>query len=162
MLQNAFPVQILLLLLLLFMGWKIPLIKNSSREFSFLLASCELPQIDRGTYGSRYRPGMVVGHGTEADYHCNGEFQKMAPGGPAKCHLGEWRPNKPACFHPSYIHGMKNFSHDKDNKVITSIRRSCGLPQKEKGAIFYVEGKPIDFDTDFLYVHERIRCDMFI
>ncbi|ODN01862.1 Locomotion-related protein Hikaru genki [Orchesella cincta] len=114
-------------------------------------ASCELPQLDRGSYGSRYRAAMVVGHGTEVDYHCDGEFQKMAPGGPAKCHLGDWRPNKPACFHPSYIHGMINFTHDKDNRLITSIKRACGIPQKEKGAIFYVEGKPIDYDSDYIF-----------
>lgn len=114
-------------------------------------ASCELPTLMGGKYARNYREGMVVGHGTEVDYHCDGEYQKMAPGGPAKCHLGEWRPNKPACFHPSYIHGLKNFTHDKDNKLITSIKRSCGVPQKEKGAIFYVEGKPIDYEVDFMY-----------
>lgn len=114
-------------------------------------ASCDLPQLAHGKYASRYRAGMVVGHGTEVDYHCDDDYQKMAPGGPAKCHLGGWRPNKPACFLPSFIHGLKNFTHDKDNKVITSVKRSCGVPQKEKGAIYYVEGKPIDYDTDYMY-----------
>lgn len=56
---------------------------------------------------------------------------------------------------------MKNFTHDKDNKLVSTVKRSCGLPRKEKGAIFYVEGKPIDYDTDYMYdafIDKELNC----
>ncbi len=35
------------------------------------------------------------------------------------------------------------------NGLITLAKKSCEAPPKEKGAIAYAEGKPVDYDNEF-------------
>ncbi|ODN03359.1 Sushi, von Willebrand factor type A, EGF and pentraxin domain-containing protein 1 [Orchesella cincta] len=65
-------------------------------------APCKLMQIKYGAYSGRYRAGNIVIHGTELDYTCGGDFKKVDQGS-IRCHLGEWKPSKPACTHPSSL-----------------------------------------------------------
>lgn len=81
--------------------------------------------------------------------------------------LGDFRPSRPACFHPSNmgnntLHGGYNEYNvdngDKKNKkldketmknVYNGIKRACGSPPRERGAVSFVEGRPVDYSMDF-------------
>ena len=94
---------------------------------------------------------------------CSGDFKKMIPG-PSRCHLGSFKPSKPVCLHPSVSLNYSAEHGDPDHyfsgkgkspgrsPLLTTSKRSCGVPPKEKNAIAYMEGKPIEGDTDLRFV----------
>ncbi|XP_021948742.1 sushi, von Willebrand factor type A, EGF and pentraxin domain-containing protein 1 isoform X2 [Folsomia candida] len=141
-------------------------------------APCKLPSLNYGTYEKGYRSGMHVTHGTEMDYTCDGDFRKISAG-TTTCILGDFRPSRPACFHPSNmgnntLHGGYNEYNvdngDKKNKkldketmknVYNGIKRACGSPPRERGAVSFVEGRPVDYSMDFSFpdgIDIQYRC----
>lgn len=123
---------------------------------------------------------MHVTHGTEVDYTCDGDFRKVSGGGSTNCILGDFRPTRPACFHPSNLplgngssNGYNNYneynSADGDKKkkldketmknVYSGIKRMCGSAPREPGAIAFVEGRPVDYSMDFRFV--VVYCSIF-
>jgi hypothetical protein len=83
--------------------------------------------------------------------------------------LGDFRPNRPSCFHPSNLpygnqsfnYGYNEYGNDKEKKtkadkemaknMVIGIKRMCGSPPLEQGAISWVEGRPVDHSSDFRF-----------
>jgi hypothetical protein len=94
------------------------------------------------------------------DYTCGGDFKKLVPGS-VRCELGQWKPNRPACLHPSMSDpfeqdgrkgsGGKKGGGKPDKYASTPLKRSCGSPPKEKGAYTFVNGLPVDWESHYRY-----------
>jgi hypothetical protein len=91
----------------------------------------------------------------QVDFSCEGDFRKLNLG-PSTCILGDFQPTKPGCFHPSNLsHNKQDGSDGKgkrpDTDMFLGVKRACGTPPKERGAVSFVEGRPIE-RTDYRYV----------
>jgi hypothetical protein len=42
------------------------------------------------------------------------------------------------------------------NGLLGLARKSCDLPPRERGAIAYAEGKPVDYDNDLRYLQNIV------
>lgn len=79
----------------------------------------------------------------QIDYVCDDNYQKPHSAGAAVCDHGTWVPATPKCIANSHFM-QRNFSIDN---FVVPVRQFCGLPPKEKVAIAYTEGTPLNFES---------------
>jgi len=76
------------------------------------------------------------------EYSCeHGDFSKYHTG-PIMCLSGQIQPSKVGCYHPS-----KEPYHTSDDRHMNK-KTTCGPPPKERGAVSFTEGRPIDYSKD--------------